>query len=462
MRRSEAIKTLGAVLLGGGAGTPNWPQTEVQQPSATGFTDVRTYGAKGDGVADDHAAIQSAIDAVRTGGGGVVWFPRGRYKIGATVVVPSVLDETILLRGEGMRSTYLYPASNGMTAVRFGASTPDDSGIFTHKTQYCGMEDLSVSGSLLSSGTSVGVEFVVMQKGWMRNVIIEAFDKDASVGLHLRGSRTSQGVGAAAFPHTWRCTFTNVVVPMTMRPLLIDNGDENDFFSCNFGLPLRVSAKADSIAAVEITQGHNNRFFGLLVGGDTDPRYRGAYVGLKFTTPTNGDNLGHQVYGLVAEGFNHGVWIDPGVRHLWIHAFNSSINAHAFWDGSEDGELDRERQNNVNISMVSDHTLYHRTGRSPWPETVTFPDGDQTPSVKGSDTYACSNSRPTTIKNFIDGRLGQVMFVRLDQNTRITGGEGIRPAGNVDILGAAHMVVGFALIGGVWEQISLSRNSQHL
>src|SRR5437867_2043274 len=161
MRRGEALKTLSTLLLGGAASPPDLLQAEPQQVSAAGFTNVRDYGAKGDGVADDHSAIQAAIDAVRTSGGGVVWFPRGRYRVGATVVVPVVLDETIILRGEGMRSAYLYPATNGMTAVRFGASKPDDSRIFTSKTQYCGMEDLSVSGSLLSSGTSVDRKSVV-------------------------------------------------------------------------------------------------------------------------------------------------------------------------------------------------------------------------------------------------------------------------------------------------------------
>jgi len=368
------------------------------------------------------------------------------------------LNETIVLRGEGMRSTYIQPSTGGISALRFGTSTPDESGSTTNKTQYCGIEDLSLGGSLLSAGLSVGVEFVEMQKGWMRNVIIERFDKGQSVGLHLRGSRTTRGVGAAAAPHTWRCTFVNVVVATTMRPLLIENGDENDFFSCNFGLPTGSRAAPDSLAAVEITQGHNNRFFGLLVSGDTDPRYRGGYVGLRFTTPANGDNLGHQVYGLVAEGFNHGVWVDPRVYHIWIRAYNSSINAHAFWDGSHDGEANRQRQNDVNIEMVSE-TLYHRTRRSDWPETITFPEGDATPSVKGSDTYACSNSKPTTITNFTDGREGQVIFVRLDENTTIAARQGIRPAGNAELTGTPHTVIGFALIGGVWEQICQSRNS---
>jgi len=422
------------------------------------LADVRSFGAKGDGIADDHSAVQAAVEAIRVGGGGVVWFPRGHYRIGATIAIPAVLNETIVLRGEGMRTTYLYPATTGMTAVRFGASTLDESGTAANKTQYCGMEDLSVNGSLLSGGPNVGVAFVEMQKGWMRNIIIESFEKGPSVGLHLRGSRTAQGPGAPAAPHTWRCAFTNVVVATTTRPLLIENGDENDFFSCNFGLPTGVSGTPDSLAAVEIRQGHNNRFFGLLVTGERDARYRAAYVGLKFSTPANGDNLGHQVYGLVAEGFNHGVWIDQGVRDLWIQAFNSSISAHAFWNGSDDGDVSRERQNNVNIEMVSDRTQY-RTRRSDWPETVTFPDGAVTPSVRGSDTYACNNSKPTTITNFADGQAGQVIFVRLDPNTRIAAGKGVRPAGNTDVVGAPHTVAGFALIGRVWEQVSLSRNA---
>src|SRR5205823_8148546 len=188
-----------------------------------------------------------------------------------------------------------------------------------------------------------------------------------------------------------------------------------------------------------------------------DLRYRTGYVGLKFSTPVNGDNLGHQVYGLVAEGFNHGVWIDQDVRDLWIQAFDSSISANGFWNGSNDGDVSRERQNNVNIEMVSDR-VHYRTRRSGWPETVTFPDGSVTPSVRGSDTYACNNSKPTTITNFADGQPGQVILVRLDQNTRIAAGKAVRPAENADVVGAPHTVVGFALIGGVWEQVSQSRN----
>ena len=41
---------------------------------------VKDFGAVGDGTTDDTAAIQAAIDAVQTAGGGTVYVPKGQYK----------------------------------------------------------------------------------------------------------------------------------------------------------------------------------------------------------------------------------------------------------------------------------------------------------------------------------------------------------------------------------------------
>jgi hypothetical protein len=61
-----------------------------------GYVNVKDYGAVGDGVTDDTAAIQAALDAAAAAGGEVV-VPRGVYLISDTLSILSY----VLLRGEG-------------------------------------------------------------------------------------------------------------------------------------------------------------------------------------------------------------------------------------------------------------------------------------------------------------------------------------------------------------------------
>lgn len=61
------------------------------------FVDVRDFGARGDGATDDTAAIQAAVDTLRSPDrpGGCVLFPSGTYLVSASIVV----DYGITLRG---------------------------------------------------------------------------------------------------------------------------------------------------------------------------------------------------------------------------------------------------------------------------------------------------------------------------------------------------------------------------
>ena len=47
-----------------------------------------TYGAVGDGAVDDTSAIQAAINAANAAGGGVVFFPKGTYRVTAALTLP--------------------------------------------------------------------------------------------------------------------------------------------------------------------------------------------------------------------------------------------------------------------------------------------------------------------------------------------------------------------------------------
>ena len=80
-----------AVLLGGvalPAGAASVYTTRSDDPAAVTLT-AQEFGARGDGIADDSAAVQAAIDkAAGSGfGGGIVLVPSGRYRLTRTIYV---------------------------------------------------------------------------------------------------------------------------------------------------------------------------------------------------------------------------------------------------------------------------------------------------------------------------------------------------------------------------------------
>lgn len=64
-----------------------WPDRQL---------DVREFGATGTGTADDTQAVQAAVKAAGDQGGGVVYFPRGRYLLKEALILPRF----VTLRGE--------------------------------------------------------------------------------------------------------------------------------------------------------------------------------------------------------------------------------------------------------------------------------------------------------------------------------------------------------------------------
>lgn len=120
--------------------------TKVSFSMIDGATiNVLDFGAKGDGVTDDTAAIQAAIDAADTNTdtvtGGVIYFPRGRYMVSATInVKTNHIDglASITLVGEGIHNTVIQ-AMSGFT----GSYLIDIDG-----QTYCGLEGLHLLGGL--------------------------------------------------------------------------------------------------------------------------------------------------------------------------------------------------------------------------------------------------------------------------------------------------------------------------
>ena len=83
-----------------------------------GWFDVTAYGAVHDGTTDDTTAVQTAIDACATAGGGVVYFPHGVYKINGALQDTSGANSQLLLPAKD------YVDDEQITIVLMGEAPP--------------------------------------------------------------------------------------------------------------------------------------------------------------------------------------------------------------------------------------------------------------------------------------------------------------------------------------------------
>jgi hypothetical protein len=86
-------------------------------PDPVTVVSVMDFGAVGDGIADDRAAVLAAIASLNNQPG-VVLFPAGSYKISSTVSLPS----GVVLRGEGVEATFIKLNMGGSAINGFQTS----------------------------------------------------------------------------------------------------------------------------------------------------------------------------------------------------------------------------------------------------------------------------------------------------------------------------------------------------
>jgi hypothetical protein len=119
----------------------------VAAPPPTVY-DVTTFGAQGDGAADDTNAIQAAIDAANSRGGGTVVFPAGTFRITRALTIYS----EIVFRGAGMRATVIRKSPGGtyplVKSPGYDPPTGEPTPIFTWSLQNLTLDGNRDAGAL--------------------------------------------------------------------------------------------------------------------------------------------------------------------------------------------------------------------------------------------------------------------------------------------------------------------------
>lgn len=130
-----------------------------------------TYGATGDGIADDTAEIQAAINAVSALGGGTVLIPEGTYLVSTTLSVPS----NVTIQGLGPASIIKTADSANVSTITLAASSSNIT-----------LADLRIDGNRANQSSSV---HCVTLTGATTNLVIENCDIGSARGhnLHLNG-----------------------------------------------------------------------------------------------------------------------------------------------------------------------------------------------------------------------------------------------------------------------------------
>jgi PKD repeat protein len=164
-------------------------------------TNYSQYGAFGDAVHDDTAAIQATITAAETNGGGIVFFPQGQYLITSPLVVSNGVE----LRG--VNGTGEHAEESPASLLSFKPPTVVTNGpAFLTLGDGCGINGMNFYCPLqtFASGTFLRYPYLVECRG-ASNYLIGCASGNTSQSVDVNGARS------ALIDYCHFCGFTNIL-----------------------------------------------------------------------------------------------------------------------------------------------------------------------------------------------------------------------------------------------------------
>lgn len=199
---------------------------------------VKSFGAVGNGVTDDTAAIQSAIEAAKTAGGGGVFFPSGTYIVSKRAGAAGGYNEALTmysnihLKGTGIRASVIkYDGTSSGTGIMIHSAPNKQTRMSISDITLDGSWDGTIQVSLNAASCREVVNFSGDEYIWVNNTEIcnageDGFDSDGcakiwitdcyvhdcwGIGVHFAGS----GIREAHVINTKfeKCGFGRLIAP---------------------------------------------------------------------------------------------------------------------------------------------------------------------------------------------------------------------------------------------------------
>jgi len=177
---------------------------------------VKWYGAKGDGVTDDHTAFQNAVNAANTAGGGIVYVPASSYYIGSRVtlktgvtIVGDGIDSTVLI--SGVAFDYVFYSSDSVNGLQDSV-----------------VQDMTINVNNVSHGAGYRIEYAT------RVSVLRVRFLNVSNGW---GAVVGIGVGSTSTYVNTQIKFQDCYFDTqnsTLEMLLIMNTQHMEVINCDF------------------------------------------------------------------------------------------------------------------------------------------------------------------------------------------------------------------------------------
>jgi len=170
------------------------------------IVNVKDFGALGNGVANDRAAIQLAINKANASGGGIIFFPRGEYLVSTSSVAQDegtcfnlVSGGNIRFLGCGSNASVVKPASNKLEIfAQNGASNlifhslgfdNSDNGILQNQTK---PGTYTVDGGIVGLGN--GANAAIRQYGGSNLTVLDCLFTGWNTCVHYIGDNSDNSI----------------------------------------------------------------------------------------------------------------------------------------------------------------------------------------------------------------------------------------------------------------------------
>jgi len=434
----------------------NCPDLITKSP----WVDVRAYGATGDGVTDDTAAIQAAIDILTNGG--TVYIPNGNFKITS----PLDIDiGSIQLIGNGLQSC-INQATADTHAIRLGKSTGG-----SVRRKLIRLHNLAILGG---SGSGIAIQG-------------EEIDNSEFSSLYLRGgtSATGTGRGISLKSSYWtkidKLEITgNIPPPYSLTHgapkygIYLDNSCNNTWIS-----RIQIDSCTDAIYFAGTShQGGaiDGACFASNSGYGINSQVGSSYTVTSWTfknivgeSNTTGDIYGYNFAFCTILDSQGRINLTASSRYNQIFNANYSADASFIDAGYGNRWINCGQQGSTlpTVTASKNSEWINFTDFSTWPYTILWKyykagtiealANDATPSVSGSNQWLTGGT--TTITDFDDGYIGQVITIISEHAITITDGTNIFLNGSANfVMGATDILTLIQKADGLWYEISRSDN----